>query len=283
MQSGFEDMPHVGTIPIDYIVCLFDSEGITKSFGFFIVPNILRDQPVQMVKRIVEKHPGKFVPFFMPPFPSQNLRPTTSETEQALAANPGLFQGYGEVRLDFLLGGNLLPEDTYLLDMYSLSDKHNLIVQIHPAKGQLDDLQRVLEKYPNVIFLAHVMPDVRTEVADLMDDHPNLYYSIDAEINFLFGYQTIQNNKGPTKEEYLAFLRKDFDSLLQEAVERWKPLIEAHPDQYTWGSDRWFTWHYDPEVGGLVEELSRSFIGQLDPAVQEKFAYKNAERMIQQR
>lgn len=42
-----------------------------------------------------------------------------------------------------------------------------------------------------------------------------------------------------------------------------------------------FAWHFDPEVGGILEEFSRSFIGRLDASVQENFAYKNAERMLQ--
>ena len=49
------------------------------------------------------------------------------------------------------------------------------------------------------------------------------------------------------------------------------------------GTDRAFAWHFDPEVGALIEESARIFIGQLDPAVQEKFAYKNAERLLGER
>ena len=116
-----------------------------------------------------------------------------------------------------------------------------------------------------------------------METHANLYYSLDAEIHYIFGYHTIQNNRGPTKEEYLKFIRKNFDSLLEEGLRNWKPIIETHPDQFTWGTDRWYTWHYNHEVGGLVVEFGRTFIGHLDPAVQEKFAYKNAERLLQER
>ena len=48
-----------------------------------------------------------------------------------------------------------------------------------------------------------------------------------------------------------------------------------------WGTDRLEGWHFDKEVGGLVEEFSRAFIGELDSSVQEKFAYKNAQRMLE--
>ncbi len=281
IQAGFEDMPASADISIDYINCLFDNEGITKTFGFFIVPNIFPQHAVNHVKNVEEKYPDKFVRFFMPPLPLQTLNPKSSEVEKILNDNPGLFQGYGEARFDFNLGTNANPEDKYFLEMYRLADENNLIVQIHPNKGQLGALKRILEKYPNVKFLAHVMPDYKNEIGKLMDAHDNLYYSLDAEIHYIFGYQTIQNNSGPTKEEYLKFIRKNFDSLLKEGLRDWKQIIEAHPDQFTWGSDRWYKWHFDPEVGGLVVEFGRTFIGQLDPAVQEKFAYKNAERLLQ--
>ena len=127
------------------------------------------------------------------------------------------------------------------------------------------------------------MRDDRQDLGKLMETHDNLYYSLDAELTFIFGYHTIQDNNGPTKEEFLDFTKKNFDPLLGEGLTAWKTLIEEHPDQFTWGSDRWFTWHFDPEVGALLEEFSRSFIGRLDPAVQEKFAYKNAENMIKNR
>jgi len=281
IRAGFEDMPASADISIDYINCLFDTEGITKTFGFFLVPNIFPQHAVNHVKNVEEKYPGKFVKFFMPPLPLSTLNPKPSEVEEILNDNPGLFQGYGEARFDFNLGTNAHPEDEYFLEMYRLADENNLIVQMHPDEGQVEALRRLLEKYPNVKFLAHVMPYYKKEIGKLMDTHDNLYYSLDAEIHYIFGYQTIQNNRGPTKEEYLKFIRENFDSLLEEGLRNWKPIIEAHPDQFTWGTDRWYTWHFDPEVGGLVVEFGRTFIGQLDPAVQEKFAYKNAERLLQ--
>ncbi len=282
LQAGFEDMPASADISTDYIDCLFNTEGITKTFGFFIIPNIAPEYAVNHVKNVEEKYPDKFVKFFMPPLPLQTLNPTSSEVEKLLNKNPGLFQGYGEARFDFNLGTNAHPEDEYFLEMYRLADKSNLIVQIHPNKGQLEALKRLLEKYPNVKFLAHVMPDQKNEIGKLMETHNNLYYSLDAEIHYIFGYHTIQDNRGPTKQEYLKFIRENFDSLLEEGLRNWKPIIEAHPDQFTWGTDRWYRWHFDPEVSGLVVEFGRTFIGYLEPEVQEKFAYKNAERMLEE-
>lgn len=282
-QMGFEDMPHRGEMSIDNLICLFDGEGIIKTFGFLIQHKALLDFSVDTVKQDVAKHGDKLVPFFMPPFPLEGQAPDVAAVEEALKNNPSLFKGYGEARFDFQNVQNALPEDEYFQEMYKLSDKYNLIVQIHPKGGQIAALERLLNEYPQVIFLVHLLKDERSEVPQLLEKYPNMYYSLDAEISYIFGYQTIQNNKGPAKEEYLNSLKNNFDGQLQDVLSSWKPVIEAHPDQFTWGSDRWFTWHFDQAVSALVVEFSRTFIGHLDPAVQEKFAYKNAEKMLRER
>ena len=69
--------------------------------------------------------------------------------------------------------------------------------------------------------------------------------------------------------------------MLNEAVKKWKAKIERHPDRFMWGTDRAYKWHYDEEVSVLLEEFGRAFIGRLDPDVQEKFAYKNAESLLE--
>ena len=45
-----------------------------------------------------------------------------------------------------------------------------------------------------------------------------------------------------------------------------------------WGTDRGdIVWGYEEEVGQLLAEFGRALIGRLDPAVQDRVAYKNAE------
>ena len=59
----------------------------------------------------------------------------------------------------------------------------------------------------------------------------------------------------------------------------WKGPIEKNPGKFLWGTDRAFALHFEPEVGAMLEEMARTFIGKLDPAVQEKFAHQNAEQL----
>jgi len=73
-----------------------------------------------------------------------------------------------------------------------------------------------------------------------------------------------------------------YHRILASALHYWKPLIEAHPDQVMWCLDRDpnILWTYDRDVGLKLVDYGRAFIGRLDPAVQERFGYKNAERLI---
>ncbi len=62
----------------------------------------------------------------------------------------------------------------------------------------------------------------------------------------------------------------------------WKGFIERHPEQVLWGSDRGVSapWDKDQDIALALNNYTRAFISRLDPAVQEKFAYKNAEKLI---
>jgi len=84
-----------------------------------------------------------------------------------------------------------------------------------------------------------------------------------------------------TKEEFLAHF-KNKEELLGKDIDTWKEFIEKHPDQVLWGTDRGATvlWSMDLEVSVTLSDYGRAFIGRLDPRVQERFAYKNAEKLI---
>ena len=117
-----------------------------------------------------------------------------------------------------------------------------------------------------------------------MPRYKNFYYSLDGDLVSLYGHDGGQQFKSTeSQDEYLSYIRGNFNSILKEAVARYKPIIEKYPDRFTWGTDRWYAWHFDPEVGGVIEEFARSFIGRLSPQVEENFAYKNAEKMLQER
>lgn len=280
-QNGLELPIFTGELTIDKLACLFEAEGVTGVFGFHINSKFAQGAAVNTAKEIEKKYPGKFVHFLMPP-PVAQLNVSPSEVGETLAKNKGLFGGFGEVALYMDAYQGAKPNDPDFLEIYKLADEHNLIVMIHPEDNDKTGIEEILQKFPNVTFFFHG-GHYQKWIIGLMDDFDNFYYSVDAEINLLYGQNKGPESTQPTKEEYLSYARENFDSIINETLREWKEIIEANPDRFTWGTDRWYAWHFDPEVSVVVEELSRSFIGGLDSSAQEAFAYKNAEKILEEK
>ena len=150
---------------------------------------------------------------------------------------------------------------------------------IHPDLGQQQAIENAVKNNPTVKFLFHG-DEIDPYIDDLMSKYTNAYYSIDTQL--VNAVPHIANLYGAkSKEQYLTELEQNKDEILSTSVQKWKPRIEQHPDRFVWGTDRAYTWHFDPEVTAAIDEVSRKFIDKLDPAVQAKFAYKNAEKLLQ--
>ena len=263
------------------IICGFDKEKISSAFGFYVVPNLLKGQAVRLINQVEQKFTGRITPFLMPTHVSGlDLKP--SEAEEILNSNKGLFKGFGEIA--FYKGSykGVSPDDPAWREIYKIADKHNLIVMIHPDDGQKQAVEKILKENPNVKFLLHG-ENMWPWLEDIIGVYPNAYYSIDANLFDIPNEHESANLYGSeSKEEFVSKLSGSFNKIIDINLGIWKPRIEKHPDNYLWGTDRAWDWHFDLEVGALLEEMSRSFIGQLDPSVQEKFAYKNAEKLLEE-
>lgn len=136
-------------------------------------------------------------------------------------------------------------------------------------------MARALARFPDVTFIVHG-DGVRPFIDGLMDDYPNIYFT----------FNNIFQNMVPvfrfgTKADFISGMTEDWDGLPEAALEEFRPLIEDHPDRYVWGTDRGdIVWGYDEEVGQLLTEYARAFIGNFDPETQDLIAYNNAERLI---
>ncbi|TSC83252.1 MAG: Uncharacterized protein G01um101419_82 [Parcubacteria group bacterium Gr01-1014_19] len=274
-RIGFPGMTSFGgKLNIDYLSCIQKSEGIVKTIGFFMPTKFSRGAEISTVKKVEEKHPGEFAPFLMPA-PFSSLRISLKDVRNTLDKNKNLFQGIGEIKV---MDGTTL-DNPYFLEMFKIADEYNLLVMMHPFPDDKELVKKILKQYPKVKFLIHGGHDSEW-ITEVMSERSNAYYSLDANIAALYGWDRKHNSKEPSREEWLAYIRENFDSLLDEELRFWKPRVEAYPDRFMWGTDRWYAWHFDQEVGGVLEEIGRSFIGRLSPSVQEKFAYKNAERFL---
>ncbi len=274
-------------VKMSEITCTLKNEGTTKNFAFFpvydgeISPHLLK-----IWNKTMEQYPELFTPFIMSSgnddqpdgFPTVD-----AETLQSmLVVYPRLFAGYGEIGLYKREDGGspeLPPDSQRLQEIYPLIKVHNLVVYFHLGDGHKDNFERVLAQNPDLNFVWHGDQLSVSEVDDVLDKYPNAYYGID---EFFGGERQIfLSYVGTSKEAYLNQVNQKFDKVIAQALNHWKSLIEKHPDQVIWGTDRGdAVWNYDADVGQMQVKIVRAFIGKLDPSVQEKYAYKNAEQLL---
>src|SRR3989338_6920966 len=258
-------------VELEKILCMFDKENVTGIIGFSIGAEQLFQETIDMAESVNKNSSGK-IRLFLMPF-TFNLE----KLDEIQWNNPNLFQGYGEIA--FYFKDNPSPNSKKMTDIYKLAEKYDLIVMAHPDGRQENEIEKVIKENPNVKFLLHG-PEIEDSIIDLMDRYPNVYYSLDAILirlpNSPGALMYTVNSKG----NFIAKFTENFDTIMDEAVERWKGKIELYPDRFMWGTDRAYKWTYDEEVSVLLEEFGRAFIARLKPSVQEKFAYKNAEELI---
>ena len=269
------------------IACTLTSEGTRNNFAFFpAYEGKIFPYQLEMWNRTMAQYPELFTPFIMSSGDDSNPQgfPTVDAAtlREMLSLYPGLFEGYGEIGLYARENGGspeLPPDSLMLQEIYPLVRENNLVVYFHLGDGHKDTFEKVLEQYPDITFIWHGDQLSVEEVKDVLRKHPNANYGVD---EFFGGEREIfELYVGKSKEEYLASANKNFDKIINQDINHWESLIEQYPDQVTWGTDRGdAVWNYDSDVGQMQVKIARAFIGKLDKDVQEKFAYKNAERLV---
>lgn len=277
----------------DYI-CMMDYEETSKVFAFFPVWEPITLELLEVVDRTITTYPDRFVPFLMPPDrddqPDGYPTVDAEELEEMLGVTPDLFQGYGEIGLYEREGGapELPPDSQRLTEIYPVIRENHLVVYFHLGVGQKEVFESVLEANPDIDYIWHGDQLITSredgsqnleDVEEILSNHPNAYYGIDE----LYGDVWLLRPE-VSKEEFLAHF-EDYEPLLEEDLATWKGFIESHPDQVLWGTDRGGSapWSVDPEVALTLNSYVRAFMGRLDPAVQERFAYQNAEQLMEGR
>lgn len=271
-----------------YLNCLFETEGTVKAFGFHLLTKYSASGEVKIAKQMEKKYPGKIAHFLMPTMISPWINPDIKTIKNILERNPGLFVGLGELKM---FDGKD-PDNPYLLELYELAKKHNLIVMMHPFNHHKTKLEKIVRQYPEVKFLFHGIDIIDNQggynivdniewVVSLIKNNPNVYYSVDHHLS-IYGFKKEHMGKVVSEEEILPKVRSEFDQLFNEGVARWKTRIERYPDRFVGGgTDRWHRPQFDREVSTLINEFQRAVIGRLDPAVQEMFAYRNAQKLLE--
>lgn len=257
---------------LDSILCRFNEENVQGAIGFTIGAEEALAETIQTARSFNQRSSGKINLFLMPQIFSIDA------LKNIAISNEGLFKGYGEIAMYFGPQKGENPDSQKYLNIYEVAGKNNLIVMIHPDARQESSIENFLQKNPTVTFLIHG-PEIENSITGIIGRHPNAYYSIDA-ILLRFGSPGGLLYTASSKANFISTVNQNFNAMLNDAVSKWKARIEQYPDRFAWGTDRSDEWTFDEEVGVLLEEFGRAFIGRLDPAVQERFAYKNAERLL---
>lgn len=266
-------------------VCLLENDGTNgKVFAFFpVYPNI-EWQSLKLVKQTMERYSDIFVPFINAP--DGDIGSVDGPTlERMLGYYPQLFRGLGEQGLYAAKAPALPPDSERLLGVYPVVRENNLVVYFHLGEGQEAAWEKVLKANRDITFIWHgdqfaINPQNGREslrkIEGILNRNPNVYYGVDE-----FYGDVLLLHPESNKEKVIAYIKNNKETLLKKDLATWKGFIESHPDQVLWGTDRGsYLYSLDIELGRMLTDYARAFIARLDPAVQEKFAYKNAENLL---
>jgi hypothetical protein len=267
-------------ITIGDITCTLMREQTDVAWAFFPIFEDIPSQLLAVAERTMNEYPDRFVPFIMSPGPHDVTPSVKADVlrEMLETAQPDLFRGYGEIGLYAIQGVRPAypPDHQMLMEIYAVAAEYDLVVYLHPGRNHHKGMAKVLEAYPDINFVVHG-DQIQDEIEELIIRFPNIYYGIDG----LYGDQYLLR-PGESTASLIEAIR-DRERLLQIDLARWKQLIESYPDRFIWGVDRGPSakWTYSQATSEAVIPYMRAFIGRLDPTVQERFAYKNAERLLE--
>ncbi|MBI4137248.1 amidohydrolase family protein [Candidatus Roizmanbacteria bacterium] len=281
--------------PLDLHFENMDRNGVNYVIGYFFAEEVSTSD---YVKGALKKHPGRIIPFYSSGLGGKEAEAyvgdkLTNMFEMSLPmakkhVGENTIKGIGEIEI---FQWNMPHNDPKILQLFDFAQKNNLHVMMHPIPGKITHVTDILEKYPETTFLIHMFQDdfaqERTNIIKLMKDHTNIYYTIDID-HLLFdrsaGTGLLYKYEGKDIAVGRTGFIQDFDSkyeaMLIADLALYKPLIEAHPDRVTWGTEMNIRYTYEPEVYDRMIKFMRLFIGSLDPSIQENIGYKNALRIF---
>ena len=258
---------------LDKLLCNFEREKVRGAIGFTIGEAELLAETLSGAKSMKAKV-GSRVDLFLTPA-SFNA----GILNNIIAGNKNLFAGFGEMAFYHPSYIGTPPDAPSVMQIYEVARKHNIMVMMHPNARQESAIENAVKQNPNIKFLLHG-PETENTIHGIIGKYPNVYYSIDTILIRLPSVPGPLMYMVGGKDEFKAKFAQNYTAMLSNSVNQWKAKIEQYPDRYMWGTDRSDPWTYDEDMSALIEEFARDFIAELDPAVQENFAYKNAEKLF---
>lgn len=294
----------VGSASMDTYFELLDKNGINFFIGMFGISGepsadtLISDQGLGEVIAAAQKHPHRIIPFFNPGIGGEEVEKDLGEEltgmyTKTLAASQKIvgkdfIKGLGEVETQ---EWNARHNDPRVLQLVNLAQKNDLNFMFHPVASKIDDVEKIIEAYPDTTFLIHMyredLDDSMNQLIKILQEHDNLYYSIDAAHiihvnNMDIIYDLDSTNKQSSINEFVSTFDSKEKAMTTDAIKAYKPLVDAVPDKVTWGTEIGPEYAFDAKVFDRAVKVSRFVIAGFDKEHQEAVGYKNALRVFGQ-
>lgn len=217
----------------------------------------------------VRMNPGRFVPFYNGD--PNSIEEISVENLQAILDNDtrDLFKGIGEFAFyRDPLTNTALTSDPWP-DVFQWASDNDLIIMIHLNSNQGTELDTMLDNYPTTTVLLHGRELAQAgELATLLADHPNLYFTLDTAnmINvdgpLMFpvaggGDDTVSDKTRAS--DFIEAYDANVTTMLSDSHTLFDELFAVAPNQVLWGTDTAFTWHTRPAVYRRLIEFTEAF------------------------
>jgi hypothetical protein len=208
------------------------------------------NEGIDHMRNAIVKAPCRIIPYFVrgtgnPDSLEIAYMTTVLDTVQSRYSGQ-LLRGIGELEIYKPSWGKLDADDPQLLAIYDLANARGIHILAHWAGGP-----------------GSVGPLPSEEARTTSEKKLDCY-----------------ENDPDAIAKFNTYFDANFQAMLDQAVARYRPLIEAHPNQFMWGSENVGAYSFHPDVYDRSIAFSRAFIAQLSADVREKFAYQNAERVL---
>lgn len=257
--------------------------------------SLVKTKDLGFIISIIQEHPQRVNVIFNPTMNASDEKALlgttlTDEFTKKLSLSKSITQnniikGFGEFRLS---EWGVQAGNDRLTNIYKLANANKLTISLNPLKGKvsLEDVKTLAKDYPQITFIIQdVTPkdfdDSYDSFINLLNKTDNVYYTIDSKAILYDGAQSpITKHESTDTAKSVSNFNTEFDSLYQsylnDATLRYKPLVDAYPAKVLWGSNLGNNYTYTPEVYNRIIKADRIFIGKMDSDKQEALAYKNA-------
>ena len=292
----------VGSASMDSYFELLDKNGINFFIGMFGISGepsadtLVSDSGLGEVIAAAQKHPSRIIPFFNPGIGGEEVEQSLGEElttmyTQTLAASQKIagrdfIKGLGEVETQ---EWNVRHNDPKVLQLITLAKRNNIHFMFHPVASKIEDVEKIIEAYPDTLFLIHMyredLDDSKTELITMLEEHDNLYFSMDAahiihvdNMDIIYDYDS--GNKQSSINQFVSAFDSKEQSIISNAISVYKPLVDAVPDKVMWGTEIGPEYAFDSKVFNRAIKASRFVIAGFDVEDQEAVGYKNALRVF---